>query len=140
VKIFNLNIEGYWRLKNKKGIPTQPGVFFVYECSYNIDLATVTLIRIIYVGESTNVNRFIDTSESVELWLAFISEGHELCFSTAYLNDLMSRELVMAGYIKNLQPHFNKGFEIPFPYESYQVIASGKTSLLDTDFLVAGTL
>ncbi len=139
MKIFNLNIEGYWRLKNKKGIPPQPGVFFVYECSYNIDLATVTLLRIIYVGESTNVNRFVDSAEDIEQWLAFISEGHELCFSTAYLSDLTVRQQVMAAYMKKLQPHFNDNLRLPFNYEGFHVIASGKTSLLDTDFIVLGT-
>ena len=56
---FNITIEGYWRDRNKLSIPDQPGIFFVYETKYNLESDTVSLIAILYIGESEDVKNGI---------------------------------------------------------------------------------
>jgi len=32
---YNINFDGYWREKAKKGIPSKSGIHCVYTCVYN---------------------------------------------------------------------------------------------------------
>ena len=86
-QIFNINIEGYWREKNKEGIPNQSGVYFVYEAIYNNVNDTVTLLHLIYIGEAEDVRQRIKTHTKYDQWLLNIKHGNELCYSTGYIEE-----------------------------------------------------
>lgn len=131
---YQANIKGYWRDINKSGVPSHSGVYFVYEGHHNDD-GTVTLLRLIYIGESGNVRSRIEDHEGIECWEEYVQNGNELCYSTCAVEP-DKRERVEAAYIYKHQPLCNSEYKASFPYDTTRVISSGKTALINEDFTV----
>lgn len=136
---FNININGYWRDKNKKGLPSHSGVYFVYEAQYVESNDTVSLLKLIYIGEAGNVNERILVHEKYALWQRYVNPGNELCFSTGYIES-SNRCRVEAAYIFRHKPPANSSCKEAFSYDTTTVVSSGKTALLDHNFTVNRTL
>ncbi len=136
--IFNVDIAGYWRDKNKSGISAHSGVYFVYETTYNQDTDTVTLHRLIYIGESENVNSRIMTHDRYNDWLKYVRTGNELCFSTGQVGS-PNRARVESAYIFNHKPPANIEYANAFPFDQTTVISTGRINLLNTNFTVNRT-
>lgn len=62
MKKITLDFDGYWREANKDSIPRQSGIYCVYTCTYNATEHTVSIKKMLYIGESTNVH------DRTELW------------------------------------------------------------------------
>jgi len=137
-KIFNMNIQGYWRDENKSDIPSHSGVYFVYVASYNVKTNEVTLYSLIYIGESDNVNSRIQNHEKYDEWKTYLSQGQELCFSTCQI-DSDYRLRVEAVYIFNHKPAVNTEYKNSFPFDQTTVVSTGVTNLLNTNFTVYRT-
>ncbi|MCK9220770.1 MAG: GIY-YIG nuclease family protein [Bacteroidales bacterium] len=135
---FNVDIQGYWRERNKSGIPNHSGVYFVYEATYNAGNETVTLLRLIYIGESENVRDRISNHEKLNDWLRYVRTGNELCYSTGSVQST-NRERVEAAYIFKHKPPVNDEYKNSFPFDQTTIISTGKTALLDTNFTVYRT-
>lgn len=135
---FNINIEGYWRDKNKAGIPVHSGIYFVYEAKYNSEEDTVTLLSLIYIGESEDVCSRISSHEKYDNWKGYVDKENELCFSTAFA-DSNSRERIEAAFIMEHKPPVNHEYKIFFPFDNTTVISKGKTALLSTNFTIYKT-
>ena len=135
-KKFNVNIQGYWRDKDKNSIPKHSGVYFVYEAKYNTD--KVKFLKLIYIGESKNVRNRILNHEKYSEWLQYVHQGQELSFSTGYIQG-SDREQVEASYIFNHKPPVNTEYVDLFTFDKTTVISTGKTILLNTNFTVDST-
>ncbi|MDX8339763.1 hypothetical protein SLH46_11250 [Draconibacterium sp. IB214405] len=140
-KTFNVKIDGYWRDVNKGSIPAHSGVYFVYECTYNPSKdgkGTVTLKRLLYIGESQNVNERIQDHEKYVEWANLVRHGNTLCFATGPVES-NDRIRVEAAYIFEHKPPLNTEYRNDFPFNTTSVHSSGKTGLLHTDFIVQRT-
>jgi excinuclease UvrABC nuclease subunit len=137
-KTFNTDIQGYWRDQNKSGIPNHSGVYFVYVASHSVQTDKVTLHRLIYIGESDNVNSRIQTHEKYDEWRTYLSPGQELCYSTCRI-DGEDRFRVEAAYIYEHKPPVNTEYKNSFPFDQTTVVSTGKTALLNTNFTVYRT-
>ena len=135
---FNVDIQGYWRDQNKSGIPSHSGVYFVYVASYNQQTDKLTLNRLIYIGESDNVNKRIQNHEKYDEWKRYLSSGTELCFSTGQV-DGDNRFRVEAAYIFKHKPPVNTEYVDSFPFDQTTVVSTGRTALLNTNFTVYRT-
>lgn len=135
---FEVSIEGYWRDKNKSGIPNHSGVYFVYEATYNQYDDTVSLHKLIYIGEALNVHDRIINHEKRNNWLKHVRLGNELCFSTGYTEPYF-RARIEAAYIFRHKPPENIEYKNEFPFDTTTIKSSGKTALLDTNFIVYRT-
>ena len=80
---YSLTYDGYWRASKASGIPAKSGVYSVYACRYNASEKTVTLRKLIYIGESTNVRDRISGHERTRDWQRHLQSGEELCFNFA---------------------------------------------------------
>ena len=135
---FNIDIQGYWRDKNKSGIPKHSGVYFVYEGSYNPHNDKVTLHRLIYIGESEDVNDRIQNHEKYGEWKKYVSVGRELCFSTGEVAGIY-RERVEAAFVFEHKPPVNTEYKNSFPFDQTTIVSTGMTRLLNTNFTVYQT-
>jgi len=135
---FNVELQGYWRDKNKSGISNHSGVYFVYVATYNQQKETVLLNKLIYIGESDNVNVRVQNHEKYEEWKTYLSKGQELYFSTGQVDD-NDRFRVEAAYIFKHKPHVNTEYVNSFPFDQTTINSSGTTALLDTSFKVFRT-
>lgn len=130
----NIYIEGYWRERNKNYISNYSGIFFVYETDYNFEKDTITPIRLIYIGQASNIQEKIASELTQQTWSAFISSGRELCFSTSYLTTEIER--ITATLVYQCQPVANTDYVDFFTYDKTTLTLSGKTALLLTHFTV----
>lgn len=132
---YNQEFNGYWRETNKGGIPAISGVYCVYECTYNLAEKTVTLQRLIYIGESENINTRIANHEKQPLWQRYVRAGNELCYSCSPSGD-PGRFRLEAALINRHQPPVNIEYKDNFPFDKTIVQTSGNNALLDRYFVV----
>ena len=57
MKKITLDFDGYWREANKDSIPRQSGIYCVYTCTYNATEHTVSIKKMLYIGESRSEER-----------------------------------------------------------------------------------
>lgn len=67
-KTISLNFGGYWREVAISGLPAESGVYCVYTCVYNKENKTVSLKKLIYIGESEDVKKRISNHEKWDQW------------------------------------------------------------------------
>ena len=134
-KTIVLSFEGYWREPNISGIPSKSGVYVVYECSYNAQDGTVSLSKIIYIGEAANVNERIANHEKWNKWREQCSASKEICFSFAPISN-PDRERSEAALIYKHKPPVNDEFKWSFPFDNTTISLRGKTALLNGSFTV----
>jgi|SRR5450432_503261 len=135
METFNIVLEGYWREKNKTGIPVYPGLFIVYETKFNADTNTVTLIRLLYIGEAENLNNRILKHPKLDEWSKNIAAGNELSYSVARV-ETNNRTRIKAALIYKFRPMLNIDFKDSFLYDATMILLSGKTNLLSPHFTV----
>src|SRR5712691_9334979 len=90
-KSYDLNFEGYWREPNIGGLPAASGIYGVYAATYNSN-NTVTLNRLIYIGEAENVCARIQGHEKWENWRRQLRVGEVLCFNVARISPATDRK------------------------------------------------
>ncbi len=135
--VFNVDIEGYWREINKSGTPNYSGVYFVYEGNYNAISNTLTLKKLIYIGESDNVKSCIETHDKRNEWLSYVRQGNELYYSAGPV-ETEYRSRVAEAYIFKHKPPANDELKYSFPFDQAVVISTGSTALLITYFTITG--
>ena len=134
-KKFDVKINGYWREPDISSIPAQSGVYFVYECTFNREKKTVSLHKLIYIGESENVRNRIKNHEKWDDWKKHVREDNQLCFSFGTVPSA-DRDRVEAAYIFKHKPPENTEYVISFPFDQTTVNSTGTTALLVTNFTV----
>lgn len=65
---YAIEFDGYWREPNKGSIPAKSGIYCVYSCLYDASAKTVDLKKLIYIGESDNVNERVANHEKLADW------------------------------------------------------------------------
>lgn len=134
-KTFNQEHVGYWREPNKSGLPKKSGVYSVYECTHNVIDKTVEIHKLIYIGESDNVNGRVAKHEKAESWKKHVRPGNVLCFSFTPVDDDY-RERLEAAYINHHKPVENTEYVNNFPFHKTNVNTSGKTKYIESYFTV----
>lgn len=137
-KTIAIEFEGYWRDENKGGIPARSGVYAVYECTHTVSTKTVTIHKLIYIGESGNVNDRVANHEKYRDWLQHVRRGNELCFSFGGVV-VADRDRTEAALIFKHKPPENDEYKNLFPFDKTTMSLSGKIALLGTHFTVDRT-
>ena len=134
-KTISLTFDGYWREPNIGGIPKQSGIYVVYECSYDAQQKTVSLLKVIYIGEAADVNDRVTNHEKWPQWRKHCGASNEICFSFAPVAS-PDRQRGEAALIYKHKPPVNDEYKDKFPFDETTVSLTGKTKLLTTSFTV----
>lgn len=134
-----LDFRGYWRETHISSIPEVSGVYCVYNCCFNQNDGTVTILKLLYIGESENVNDRITNHERWNDWKKSTSNKEELCFSVGKAPD-MDRPRAEAALIYQHKPPLNTDFTDRFPFPDTIIITNGKNLLLRSSFIVKSTV
>ena len=137
-KTISLDFIGYWREVNTGGVPAESGVYLVYVCRYNETEGEVTLDKLIYIGETADVNDRIANHERWPEWRQYVPKGSEICFSFAGVTSL-DRERAEAALIYYHKPPCNDEYIDVFPFESTTVESTGQCTLLSSPITVHRT-
>lgn len=134
-KTYSIEFEGYWREPNIGGIPDKSGVYCVYTCVFNQSNDTVDLKKLVYLGESENVNTRIKNHEKWNLWRKYLKQGEQICFSYSYI-DSANRDRVEAALIYEHKPPVNDEYVNNFPFDRTTINTSGRNAFLHASFTV----
>lgn len=132
---FDLTYDGYWRDPNKTGVPAESGVYSVYACTHDKEKKTVSLRKLIYIGESANVRDRIASHEKYDDWKNHLQSGEQLCYNFSPVGST-SRERVEAALIFEHKPPENEEYKHSFPFDDTTVTTTGKNALLKSRFTV----
>lgn len=135
---YSLTFQGYWRERNKWGVPNESGIYCVYRCKYDPVTTNVTLGEVIYIGESDKVRDRIAKHERQEEWGALLHAGEELCYSFAPIRT-DSRVRAEAAMIFNHKPRVNDEYKYAFPFDQTTITTDGTNELLTRQFTVTRT-
>ena len=138
MKTISLDFNGFWREVNKRGVPSKSGVYCVYTCVHNKEEKTVTINKLLYIGESSNVHDRISNHDRLDDWKKHLKANETLCYSFAAINS-NDRERAEAALIYKHQPLTNEEHMDHFIYEDTKMLLSGKTAKLSTNFTVRKT-
>lgn len=138
-KSYNLQFKGYWREPNIGGLPAKSGVYSVYACTYNSSAETVSIRKLLYIGESDNVQDRVASHEKWPEWKRHLRPGEQLCFNAALVSGRYDRERAEAAMIFKHKPPCNIEFVDSFPYDTTTVRTSGRNALLHERFTVHPT-
>lgn len=135
---YSIDFDGYWREKNKGGIPKESGFYCVYSCVHNESEKNISIKKLIYIGESENVNERIDGHEKLPDWKKHLKSGEELCYNFGGVSS-SSRVRCEAAMIFKHKPPENTEYVNVFPFDQTTLKLSGKTAKLTTNFTVNRT-
>lgn len=137
-KTYSQAFNGYWRDKNRAGIPSVSGVYCVYAGKYNSAQDKVTLKRLLYIGQAENINRRLSNHECENDWNNELESGEEVMFSYTQLG-VSDLDRFEAAMIYKHKPPVNVEYKNNFPFDETSVYTSGKNALLYTSFTVYRT-
>ena len=138
-KSYILNFNGYWRELGIGGLPAQSGIYGVYAATYNAAQDTVTLNRLIYIGESEDVRARVGGHEKWPLWKRQLRSGEEVCFNVALISGDADRQRAEATMIFEHKPVCNEEYVHSFPFDKTTVTTGGRNVLMTAFFTVYPT-
>ena len=131
----DLLFRGYWREVNKNGVPAESGIYCVYTCTYDPAAETVSLKKLLYIGESENAHDRLSRHERLNDWQRYLAPGQTLCYSFAAVNG-QDRLRAEAAMINHHKPPCNSEYKGYFPYGTTLINTSGRNALLSSEFTV----
>ena len=128
-KTFNQEFEGYRRAVNVGSLPKVSGIYTVQSCVHNKKEGTVSLKKLIYIGEAEDIHDRVLNHEKWMEWEKHLKINEELCFNFTRIESA-HRERVEAALINSNQPPVNTEYKHSFPFDTTHVNASDRYSLL----------
>lgn len=133
---YNIQFEGYWLEKNKTGIPAKSGVYMVYRSKYDASSDRVTLLDIIYIGQSENVQSRIVNHDRRNDFLKTLSADETLSYAFAPVSsqdiDVVEKALIIAQ-----KPPLNDQIKSNIDFSDMHFQVDGKCALLKyTNFTI----
>lgn len=135
-KNYTLNFDGYWRDNAKGSLPAQSGIYAVYAATYDASNKTVTLKRLLYIGEADDMRTRVGGHEYRPAWEKKLGLGEELCFSVAVIGPTADRQQAEAAMINHHKPPCNVEYVNSFPFDTTGITTSGKNALMTVTFTV----
>jgi hypothetical protein len=135
---FSIEFGGYWREEKKGSIPAKSGIYCVYTCTYNQLTDKVSIQKLIYIGESANVNGRVANHPRLADWKKHLQKGDTLCYSFgAVPSDHCVR--CEAAMIFHHKPPENTEYRDAFPHDKTTLTLSGVIAFLREKFTVNRT-
>ena len=136
----SLTYDGYWRETYAGSIPNKSGVYSVYACTHDAAGGTVSIRRLLYIGESATVRDRIQqhlSGATGRSWKKHLLTGEVLCFASAPVSGT-TRERAEAALIYKHKPPENTEYVYSFPtkWSPTTVKTGGQNAHLSPHFTV----
>jgi len=135
-KNYSLDFDGYWRDVNKDGLPAQSGIYAAYAATYDAIAKTVSLRRLLYIGEAADMRARVATHERRPDWLKKLTLGEVLCYSVVRISPTADRQRAEAAMINHHKPPCNVEHANDFAFETTSITTSDKNALMMATFTV----
>lgn len=140
MKTYNLEFKGFYLdCRKNTALPQDSGIYCVYSCKYNKGKNTVGNLKLLYIGESENINkRHKDNAhEHYEDFLNYLDEDETLCYSYVLIGNEDDRKRCEAALIYEMNPPINEQSTVSYSYPETHLIISGKTNCLTENFTIS---
>lgn len=137
-KSYNQSFDGYWRYPNRGSMPEKSGIYCVYAGKHNTEDKTVTLNRLLYIGQAENIRERLQNHECYNDWVAKLKSSEIIIFSCTLLGN-SELDRFEAAMIYKHKPPVNDLCVNHFNYDKTNVSLTGKTARLYTNFTVYRT-
>jgi hypothetical protein len=138
-KSYALSFDGYWREPNISALPAKSGIYGVYACTFNAQEKTVSLNRLLYIGEGADVQARVAGHEKWPDWKRQLKQGEVLCLNAALISPQADRHQAEAAMIFKHKPPCNSDYVDNFPFDTTTITISGKNALMQSSFTVTRT-
>jgi hypothetical protein len=138
-KSYALEFDGYWREPNVGRLPAKSGIYGVYSCIYNASEGTVSLQRLLYIGEAADVCDRLANHERWADWKRQLKTGETICVNVALISPDADRQRAEAAMIFKHKPPCNTEYVDSFPFDTTSITTSGKNALMQASFTVTRT-
>lgn len=136
VKSYALAFEGYWREPNVSGIPAKSGIYGVYACTFDSNQNTVSLRRLLYIGEAADMCDRVTNHDRWQDWKRKLNQGEVICVNAALISPEADRQRAEAALVFKHKPPCNTEYVDAFPFDTTSIASSGKNALMETSFSV----
>ena len=133
-KSYSLLFTGYYL--ETSSLPTQSGIYCVYACTEVPASRSVSVRKLLYIGEAANVQNRVDGHERRQDWARGLQRGEVLCFSAALIAPESDRQRAEAAMIHHHKPPCNVEYVWSFPYDQTTISTSGQNAGLTSHFTV----
>ena len=99
----------------------------------------MTLKRLLYIGESGDVQDRVANHDVWSSWRRELKQGEVLCFTAALISPEADRQRAEAAMIFKHKPPCNTEYTDNFPFDTTTVTTSGKNALMHASFTVTRT-
>ena len=131
---YELDFVGFWTEGRQGAMPAGSGVYCVYACVPQPD-TTLSLLRLLYIGRSENIQRRLCAHEKTGLWKSLLRDGEKLCYSYASVPS-RSLEVCEAALIFWHRPPCNDQSTSGFYHSTTTVRTKGSNLFLSPEFTV----
>ena len=133
-----LDFRGYWRESDWVELPAESGIYCIYTGTCNEWEKTVSLRRVLYIGESKNVRTRVpeNPKNRRDKWAQELEFGEELWASSANISPDGARQRAEAAMIFHHKPTCNIEYKYEFPFDRTTVQTQGMKEYLSTTFTV----
>lgn len=135
MKTIYLQFDGYWLELGEAEISGQSGIYCVFTCEHNFSDNSVILHKLLYIGESGDVNDRHQNHERLPDWEAALEPGEVLCYSFANVEPDDRKRAEAALIFKHKPPKNTKNVK-HFDYPKTEIFLLGETELLVDYFTV----
>ena len=133
-KSYSLAFDGYWREPNVASLPAKSGIYGVYACIHNTGQGTVSLNRLLYIGEAADVQGRVANHDRWSDWKRPLKQGEVLCFSATLISSEADRQRAEAAMIFKHKPPCNTEYVDNFPFDTTTITTNGKNALMQASF------
>lgn len=128
-----LDFKGYYT--KRKSLLEGSGIYCVYTCVANGE--TVSIRKLVYVGESATVRQRLAYHGLIEKWNKHRESGEVLCYTSASISPASTRRRAEAAVIFHHKPLVNDEYKHSFPFDATTIAITGKAKLLTSSFTVS---
>ena len=137
---YELRFDGYWGSSRVSGLPATSGIYCVYACTHHPQRNTVSIGRLLYIGEAGNVQEQVPNHERWQDWDRELNVGETLCFSVAPVTFWFDRKRAEAAMIYWHKPPCNVDSVDSFPYDLTTISTVGQNANLSSGFTAQRTV
>lgn len=128
---YQAKFQGYWLDKNKAGVPALQGLYLVYRSKYDEHSNTVTLLDLIYIGQSENVQDRLTNHEKYDKFCSMLkSDVETISYSFAPVDSKEELNILENALIFAQKPELNEELKDSFNYDAAAFEIGGQCALL----------
>jgi excinuclease UvrABC nuclease subunit len=135
---YALEFNGHFREHNISWMPSGSGIYVVYACT-DRPYQTVSLERLLYIGEAANVRDRVANHEKRSEWKQQLQRGEALCFNAALIAGESDRRQAEAAMIFSHKPPCNTEYRDHFPFDTTAISVTGSSDLMNPNILAYRT-